>query len=139
MGCDLMGTWASFYVRNGDEIEFIGGVNADGYPRSLRFRSGIPRTISYSRTETLYRHHVANHLAKSDRDCVVMRKPWVGIDISDFVYCFMDGEVFLRSGLDTHFIPARIKLKLIREGKDVYDSFTKNIAGTGLRAVPILR
>jgi hypothetical protein len=136
-----MGTWASFYIHDGENTEFVGGVNCDGDPNMGGGRqSGVPVTICRSKTVKTYRERIAKYLAELPyREVIVVRKPWIGFDISDYSYCFMQGEVYIRHGSDHNFMPARVMLKLRRVGQSIFDSFTEKVPGTGVTAVPILR
>lgn len=83
-----MGTRADFYVKSGDELEWLGSIAWDGYP------GGIDAPVLEAQSETDFRAALSTFAAERD-DWTAPEKgwpwPWDDSDTTDYAYVFVPG------------------------------------------------
>lgn len=95
-----MGTRADFYVGRGEDMEWVGSVAWDGYPRGFAGKG-----ILVARSEEEFRSAIASLAAdRSDFTSPEMGWPWPWDDsfTTDFAYAFDGDQVYVSREMDDH-------------------------------------
>lgn len=100
-----MGTRCDFYAGRGESAEWLGSVGYDGYPDGL----GIPEILTAD-SEKVFRDLVACRLRARDDGTVPEQGwpwPWPNSRLTDWAYCWHDGEVWASNFGGPWFRPQR--------------------------------
>jgi hypothetical protein len=94
-----MSTPAAFFLGEGEDARFLGGVYCDGYIKEPHSTGGVPLALLRSTTEEEFRRRVNNHLkgVRTD-DQVESPFPWVVAKRMQRIYCFFEGHVWVTNG-----------------------------------------
>ncbi len=92
-----MGTRADFYIKNKEELEWLGSIAWDGYPEGLTLKSNASAQILEAKDESDFRDHVLRFM--NEREDSSYPKdgwpwPWDSSNTTDYSYIF-DGKTFV--------------------------------------------